>query len=77
CPRGRCTPDSPAERCDIIPGDVITEVAQQPVASLEEFRSALKSNATPGKSVLLRVMRPGERVMPKVIKIPDEGVPGL
>ncbi|MFA6241651.1 MAG: trypsin-like peptidase domain-containing protein, partial [Candidatus Hydrogenedentales bacterium] len=42
-------PDSPAERCDIIPGDVITEVAQQPVASLEEFRSALKSNATPGK----------------------------
>ncbi|MBX7257075.1 MAG: trypsin-like peptidase domain-containing protein [Candidatus Hydrogenedentes bacterium] len=70
-------PDSPAERCDIAPGDVITEVAQQAVASMAEFRSALKANATPGKSVLLRVLRPGERSMPKVIKIPDEGVPGL
>lgn len=70
-------PDSPAERCDIAPGDVITEVAQQPVASMDEFRAAIKANATPGKSILLRVLRPGERSMPKVIKVPDEGIPGL
>jgi Do/DeqQ family serine protease len=69
--------DSPAEQADINPGDVIVEVAQQPVTSLSEFRDLLKQNAQPGKSVLLRITRQGERPMPKLIKVPEAGIPGL
>ncbi|MCC6698382.1 MAG: Do family serine endopeptidase [Candidatus Hydrogenedentes bacterium] len=63
---------SPAEAAEITSGDIILEVAQQKVTSVESLRQLLEQHGKPGESVLLRVTRPGERPMPKVIKVPAE-----
>jgi serine protease Do len=65
-------PDSPAAEAEIISGDIITQVAQQDVSTVEELKSLLEESGKPGESLLLRVARPGERPVPKVIKIPAE-----
>jgi len=49
---------SPAERRGIKPGDVITEVNQKPVKSLEEYRDALKSADTK-KGVIVNLLSEG------------------
>ena len=49
-----------ASRCGLLPGDVITEIGQQPISSLDEFKSALKrANFT--KGVLVNVTSPDGR----------------
>ena len=63
---------SPAEAAEITSGDIILEVAQQKVTSVESLRQLLEQHGKPGESVLLRVTRPGERPMPKVIKVPAQ-----
>lgn len=50
--------DGAAAKNGIMPGDVIREVNQQPVASTKEFKTALDAAAKAGKKfALLRVMR--------------------
>ena len=66
------SPDGPAADSDIQRGDIITEVAQQPVSSASEFKDIVSKTAQPGKTLLLRVIRGGERPMPIVIKIPKD-----
>ncbi|MBI5092351.1 MAG: Do family serine endopeptidase [Candidatus Hydrogenedentes bacterium] len=68
-------PDSPAADSDIQRGDIITEIAQQPVNGVTEFRDLIAQKAQPGKTILLRVIRGGERPMPVVIKIPADYKP--
>jgi serine protease Do len=65
-------PGSPAAEAEIISGDIITQVAQQDVSTVDELKSLLEKSGKPGESLLLRVARPGERPVPKVIKIPAE-----
>lgn len=65
-------PDSPAAEAEIISGDIITEVAQQSVSTIDDLKSLIAEYGKPGESLLLRVARPGERAVPKVIKIPNE-----
>jgi len=68
-------PDGPAADSDIQRGDIITEVGQQPVSNASEFKDVVTQKAQPGKTLLLRVIRGGERPMPIVIKIPKDYKP--
>lgn len=52
------TPGSPAMLARLAPGDVIKQVNQHPVTSVEQFRRQL-SQATPGKDILLLVHNSG------------------
>jgi serine protease Do len=47
---------SPAEEAGVAPNDVVVEVNKQAVTSVDQFRSALKRQASEG-TVLLRVLR--------------------
>lgn len=49
--------ESPAERANLAPEMVITKVGNKPIANLEEFESALKSE-NPSKGLLLFVVTP-------------------
>ncbi len=65
-------PDGIAARSGIIPGDVIIEIAKQPVDSPETFRNIVRQEAQPGRSVLVRLIRQGAS-MPIIlsIKVPE------
>ena len=65
-------PDSPAAEAEIMSGDIITEVAQQDVESVDDFKKVIEESGTPGESLLLRVARPGAGPVRKLIKIPSE-----
>ncbi len=65
-------PDSPAAEAEISSGDIITEVAQQDIETVDDFKKVIEQYGKPGESLLMRVTRPGERPMPKVLKIPTE-----
>ena len=53
-------------------GDIIIEVAQQPVASAAEFFSLVDKNAQPGKSLLVRFTRGDNEPDITVIRVPKE-----
>lgn len=65
-------PDGVAGRSGVIPGDVIIEIAKQPVESPEGFRTIVQQEAQPGRSVLVRLIRQGSS-MPIIlsIKVPE------
>lgn len=50
---------SPAARLGLRPGDVITHVNREPVASLKEFENATKN---PGRALSLNISRKGEQL---------------
>ncbi len=56
---GRVSPDSPAEKAGIEPGDVITTIAGQEVAEGEVLRSIIAA-ARPGAEVEIEYVRAGE-----------------
>jgi len=64
-------PDSPAEEAGLTHGDIITEVAQQPVTSVRELRDLLEEIGTPGKALLVRYMRGGRQSI-IVLEVPKE-----
>jgi serine protease Do len=65
-------PGSPAEEARLMQGDIIIEVAQQPVASAAEFFSLVDKNAQPGKSLLVRFTRGDNEPDITVIRVPKE-----
>lgn len=65
-------PRSPAEDANLMPGDIIIEVAQKPVGSPAELREAFEREGKPGKSVLVRFIRGNRDADITVIRVPKE-----
>lgn len=65
------TPGTPAEEAGLAQGDVITELAQKPVRSVQEFRELLEQVGTPGKALLVRYYREGSSRF-AVLEVPAE-----
>lgn len=65
-------PGSPAEEARLMPGDVIIEVAQRPVATAGAALEALRQAATPGASILIGFVRAGGDPDITVIRVPKE-----
>lgn len=63
---------SPAEEAGLLQGDVIIEVAQQPVASLAELQKILETQQSPGASILIGFVRAGSEPDITVIRVPRE-----
>jgi S1-C subfamily serine protease len=59
-------PGSPAEKGGIQGGDVIVQMGQQKIGSLDDFDLALR-NFKPGDQVDVTVLRKGEKVTLKVV----------
>jgi len=55
-------PGSPAQQAGLQPGDVLVELAGQPVANLQGYTDLLKT-LEPGQSISLAVVREGERLV--------------
>lgn len=65
-------PGSPAEEGGLQQGDMILKVAQKDVANREDFRRLVREHARPGKTLLIRVWRVGEKPEDKFIKVPED-----
>ncbi|MFM1919740.1 MAG: hypothetical protein RLZZ303_1374 [Candidatus Hydrogenedentota bacterium] len=65
-------PRSPAEEANLMPGDIIIEVAQKPVGSPAELREAFEREGKPGKSVLVRFIRGNRDADITVVRVPNE-----
>ncbi|HOZ49008.1 MAG TPA: trypsin-like peptidase domain-containing protein [Candidatus Hydrogenedentes bacterium] len=63
---------SAAADAGITEGCVITEVAQESVTSPNEFYTAMRKKATPGKGLLVGLIRPNGEADITVIKIPKD-----
>ncbi len=66
------TPGSAAAIAGILPGDVITQIAQQDVATVQDFRNLMTQHAKPGSSVLIRTLTRGGQAITRVMKVPAE-----
>ena len=65
-------PGSPAAEARLTEGDIISEVAQQPVTNPTEFFHLMEENATPGKALLIRFIRGNNDPDITVIRVPEE-----
>lgn len=63
--------NSPAYDAEINAGDIITEIEQAPVTSVEDFRGMIGEHAKPGSSVRFRVQKQGGTSLPVLVKVPD------
>jgi len=63
--------DSPAFNAEISLGDIITEIQQKPVSTVEEFKTMIAEEAKPGTNVIFRVLRPNGQTLPILVKVPD------
>ncbi|MDZ4860081.1 MAG: trypsin-like peptidase domain-containing protein [Candidatus Hydrogenedentes bacterium] len=63
--------NSPAYNAEISVADIITEVQQKPLSTVEEFKALIDEHAKPGTNVLLRVLRPNGQTLPILVKVPD------
>lgn len=65
-------PDSPSYDAGIRTGDVVTEIAKQPVTSTDDFRRLMLENAKPGESLLLQILRRAGMSTIVAIKVPSD-----
>jgi len=65
-------PGSPADDARLLEGDVIIEVAQQPVSSAKEFFTLMEKHAEPGKALLVRFVRGNNDPDITIIRVPKE-----
>ncbi len=65
-------PGSPAEEARLTEGDIIIEVAQQPITSPAEFFQTMKTAAEPGKALLVRFIRGNNDPDITIIRVPKE-----
>ncbi len=63
---------SPAHQAGLARGHVITEVAQKPVTSVQEFFSLVRENAEPGKALLIGFVRGDGESDITIIKVPKD-----
>ena len=63
-------PGSPAEDARLFEGDIIIEVAQQPVANTSDFFKLMEDNAEPGKALLIRFIRGNNDPDITIIRVP-------
>lgn len=63
---------SPSEEARLTEGDIIIEVAQQPVTSPAEFFKVMKTAAEPGKALLVRFIRGNNDPDITIIRVPKE-----
>ncbi|HEO72202.1 MAG TPA: PDZ domain-containing protein, partial [Candidatus Hydrogenedentes bacterium] len=66
------TPGSAADEAGLVQGDVITEVAQKPVTSRDEFEKLVREHARPGKALLIGLIRVDGESDITVIKVPED-----
>lgn len=67
--------NSPAYDAEIMVGDIITEVQQKAVSSVEEFRALLDEHGKPGKNVMFRVQKSNGQTLPVLVKVPEAEKP--
>ncbi len=65
-------PGTPAEEANLMPGDIIIEVAQKPVGTPAELRDAVEKEGKPGKSLLIRFLRGNREPDITVLRVPKE-----
>jgi serine protease Do len=65
-------PGSAAEAADLLPGDIIIEAAQKPVASPDDFKKIVEEDGAPGKSLLIRFIRGNSEPDITVLRVPAE-----
>ncbi len=63
---------SPAEDARLLEGDIIIEVAQQPVSSSEDFFQLMEEHAEPGKALLIRYVRGSSDPDITIIRVPRQ-----
>ncbi len=63
---------SPAEDARLIEGDIIIEVAQQPVANANAFYRLMEEHAEPGKALLIRYVRGSSDPDITIIRVPQK-----
>lgn len=61
------TPDSPADRAQILPGDILTEINQIELQNLEEYYQALEISQS--DQMLLVLLKRGENMLYVIIKV--------
>lgn len=65
-------PGSTAHEAGLAPGEVITEVAREPVATADEFFERVREHAKPGKGLLLGLIRRDGESDITAIKVPKD-----
>jgi serine protease Do len=65
-------PGTPAEEANLMPGDIIIEIAQKPVGTPAELRDAVEKEGKPGKSLLIRFLRGNREADITVLRVPKE-----
>lgn len=65
-------PGSPAEDAQLMQGDIIIEVAQEPVTSPSDFFTLMDKHAQPGKGLIIRYLRGDATAAITVMRIPRE-----
>lgn len=65
-------PNTPAEEAELMPGDIIIEVAQKKVSNPAELKDAIEKEGKPGKSLLIRFIRGNRDPDITVLRVPKE-----
>lgn len=65
-------PGGPADEKEIGPGDIILEVAQEPISSPAELRRLIEDNLGAGDLLHLRVLTSRGETEPRVLYVPEE-----
>ncbi len=65
-------PDSPAYDAGIRTGDIILEIARQPVENTSDYEQLISQHAQPGTSTLVRILRGGEQTTVLSLTIPEQ-----
>ncbi len=65
-------PGGPADAKDVAAGDIILEVAQEPISDPSEFRRLIADNVRSGDSLHLRVLKSTGTIEPRVLYVPEE-----
>jgi len=65
-------PGGTAAEKDIAAGDIILEVAQEPISDPAELRQLIDDNLEPGDSLHLRVLTSGGTTEPRVLYVPED-----
>jgi len=66
----RVKPDSPAFHAGMRQGDIVLEIAREPVDSIETFDALVEKHGQPGNAFVMRIVRRGENPRTVPVEIP-------